>query len=122
MPTYEYHCNACQKNYDLRQGFDAESTHTCEECGNGIAKRVLVAPRVVFKGSGFYVTDSRGRSSATADTSDSNGASSSGESEGASSSKANDSTSSKTPAAKGAAKSAPSTTESNSRAGSEAAS
>lgn len=80
MPTYEYHCNSCQKNYELRQGFDAEPTHTCEECGKGIAKRVLVAPRVVFKGSGFYATDSRGRSSATADNSDSTHDSSSSDS------------------------------------------
>lgn len=68
MPTYEYKCNACKKSYELRQGFDAETTHQCEECGKGTAKRVLVAPRVVFKGSGWYATDSRGKSSATAES------------------------------------------------------
>lgn len=68
MPTYEYKCNACKKSYELRQGFDAETTHKCEECGKGTAKRVLVAPRVVFKGSGWYATDSRGKSSATAES------------------------------------------------------
>jgi predicted nucleic acid-binding Zn ribbon protein len=45
--------------YELRQGFSAETTHTCEQCGKGTAKRVLHAPRVVFKGSGWYATDSR---------------------------------------------------------------
>lgn len=116
MPTYEYHCNSCQKNYDLRQGFDAESTHTCEECGKGIAKRVLVAPRVVFKGSGFYVTDSRGRSSATADTSDSPASSSDSESSSASDS------SDATPAKTAPTKKASTKTESSTSPGSEAAS
>ncbi len=61
MPTYEYHCPACKATYELRQGFSAETTHPCEECGKGIAKRVLHAPPVVFKGSGWYVTDSRSK-------------------------------------------------------------
>ena len=60
MPTYEYHCPKCKTSYDLRQGFDAETTHACENCGKGVAKRVLHAPKVFFKGSGFYVTDSKG--------------------------------------------------------------
>jgi putative FmdB family regulatory protein len=64
MPTYEYQCAKCKARYDLRQGFDAELTHTCEECGKGTAKRILHAPRVVFKGSGWYVTDSRKSKSA----------------------------------------------------------
>lgn len=68
MPTYEYLCSKCKKSYELRQGFDAATEHTCEECGKGIAKRVLHAPRVLFKGSGWYVTDSRGKQSATAES------------------------------------------------------
>lgn len=69
MPTYEYHCPKCKTSYDLRQGFDAETTHTCEHCEKGIAKRVLHAPKVFFKGSGFYVTDSKSKSSAVTDAS-----------------------------------------------------
>lgn len=65
MPTYDYQCNKCKAVYELRQGFDAETTHTCEECGKGIAKRILATPAVVFKGSGWYATDSRGKSSST---------------------------------------------------------
>lgn len=64
MPTYEYHCPKCQATYELRQGFDAETTQKCIECGKGTAKRVLHAPRVHFKGSGFYVTDSKGKNPA----------------------------------------------------------
>ncbi|MBI2767347.1 MAG: hypothetical protein HYX53_15735 [Chloroflexi bacterium] len=79
MPTYEYHCKACGANYDLRQGFDAEITHACEECHKGTAKRVLHAPRVVFKGSGFYVTDSKKAGSTLSDAKSSGGDSVPGE-------------------------------------------
>ncbi|HXH21668.1 MAG TPA: FmdB family zinc ribbon protein [Dehalococcoidia bacterium] len=58
MPTYEYRCADCDNRYETREGFDAPSTHPCPRCG-GRAKRVLFAPPIVFKGSGFYVTDSR---------------------------------------------------------------
>lgn len=68
MPTYEYQCNACKAVYDLRQGFDAATTHTCEECGKGTAKRVLHAPPVVFKGGGWYATDSRSTKTAVTDS------------------------------------------------------
>jgi len=67
MPTYEYHCPKCQATYEMRQGFDAETTQKCIECGKGTAKRVLHAPRVHFKGSGFYVTDSKGKNPAGSD-------------------------------------------------------
>ncbi len=59
MPTYEYQCDSCKRRYDLREGFDAPSSHPCERCDKGTANRVLHAPTVVFKGSGFYVNDSR---------------------------------------------------------------
>jgi len=64
VPTYEYQCNRCKAVYELRQGFDAETTHKCEQCGKGTAKRILHAPKVLFKGSGFYVTDSKGKNPA----------------------------------------------------------
>lgn len=67
MPAYDYHCDACGSTYELRQGFHAETTHVCEECGKGTAKRVLHAPRVVFKGAGWYATDSRKTSTAVDD-------------------------------------------------------
>jgi putative FmdB family regulatory protein len=68
VPTYEYQCNSCKAVYELRQGFDAETTHKCEECGKGTAKRVLHAPPVLFKGSGWYATDSRNKTSAVSDS------------------------------------------------------
>ena len=68
MPVYEYACPACEASYELQQSFSAETTHPCERCGHGTAKRVLHAPRVVFKGSGWYATDSRKSSSAVDDS------------------------------------------------------
>ncbi len=62
MPTYEYLCTACGQRYDKREGFDAKPRQKCQFCGKQ-ANRVLHAPPVVFKGSGFYKTDSRGSGS-----------------------------------------------------------
>ncbi len=70
MPTYEYHCEACRRRYELREGFDAPSSHPCQRCEEGTAVRVLHAPTVVFKGSGFYVNDSKKSSSSTTSSSD----------------------------------------------------
>ena len=91
MPTYEYQCQACDAVYDLQQSFSAEPTHTCEECGKGIAKRVLHAPRVVFKGSGWYITDSRKADSAVSESSESPGSESASAAGSASSSDGGDS-------------------------------
>jgi putative FmdB family regulatory protein len=64
VPNYEYKCTQCENRYETREGFDAPSRQPCPKCG-GLAKRVLFAPPIVFKGSGFYVTDSRKGSSTT---------------------------------------------------------
>ena len=66
MPTYEYLCASCGDRYDKREGFDAPAKQKCRTCGKSAAQRVLHAPPVVFKGNGFYKTDSRGTSAASA--------------------------------------------------------
>ena len=66
MPTYGYQCSACGKRYEKREGFDAPARQKCQFCGKP-ATRILYAPPIVFKGSGFYKTDSRGTSSASTD-------------------------------------------------------
>ena len=58
MPKYDYKCSACGLVYEKREGFDAPSVQECPEC-SGQARRVLTPPAIVFKGSGWYITDSR---------------------------------------------------------------
>jgi putative FmdB family regulatory protein len=64
VPLYDYKCTACDNQYETREGFDAPSRQPCPRCG-GEAKRLLHPPPIVFKGSGFYITDSRKGSQAT---------------------------------------------------------
>jgi len=58
LPIYEYRCAECGHRYEKREGFDAPSLQVCPVC-SGTARRVLHAPPIVFKGSGFYSTDHR---------------------------------------------------------------
>ncbi|MFH1003428.1 MAG: FmdB family zinc ribbon protein [Chloroflexota bacterium] len=67
MPVYEYQCGQCDHNFEQKQGFDAEPTATCPRC-RGKARRVIRSVPVIFKGSGFYVTDHRQSSSTTEPT------------------------------------------------------
>jgi putative FmdB family regulatory protein len=62
LPLYEYGCPTCGHVADVRHGFDDKPEVACEKCGAAMTRRFSAAP-IVFKGSGFYVTDSRGSSS-----------------------------------------------------------
>jgi putative FmdB family regulatory protein len=64
MPLYDYKCTKCGKTYEVRHGFDEKHGETCASCGGPLARVFNPAP-IVFKGSGFYVTDSRKSSSAS---------------------------------------------------------
>ncbi len=65
MPIYEYQCEDCGVRFERLQSMSAPSVAACPECG-GRVHRVISSVGVIFKGSGFYVTDNR-RSSAGAD-------------------------------------------------------
>ena len=56
MPLYEYECEQCQQRTEIIQRFDDPPLATCPECG-GAVRRLLSAPAVQFKGTGWYVTD-----------------------------------------------------------------
>jgi putative FmdB family regulatory protein len=62
MPLYDYACTQCGHTVEVRHGFNETHQDPCTECGAPV-RRVFNAAPVLFKGSGFYVTDSR-RSSA----------------------------------------------------------
>ena len=63
MPTYEYRCDNCAKNFDVVQSFHDDPLTECPTCGSPVRK-VFGSVGIVFKGSGFYKTDSRSGSSA----------------------------------------------------------
>ena len=56
MPIYEYECFSCGTHFERRQRFDEEPVGICPSC-QGKARRVIHCVPVIFKGSGFYVTD-----------------------------------------------------------------
>ena len=58
MPTYQYACTACNHRFEAVQAFTDDSLTVCPECG-GSLRKVYGSVGVVFKGSGFYRTDSR---------------------------------------------------------------
>ena len=58
MPTYEYQCDACKFRFEKKQRFHEEPIATCPKC-EGKVRRVFHSAPIIFKGSGFYVTDNR---------------------------------------------------------------
>src|SRR6476660_1859231 len=58
MPTYEYACQSCGRHVEVFQKFSEDSLTTCEVCG-GPLRKVFHPAGILFKGSGFYATDSR---------------------------------------------------------------
>lgn len=58
LPTYEYTCDHCDKNFDVVQSFQDDPLTSCPTCGSPVRK-VFGNVGIVFKGSGFYKTDSR---------------------------------------------------------------
>ena len=64
MPTYAYACTECEHRFDIVQSFSDDSLTVCPECG-GKLRKVFNAVGVVFKGGGFYGTDSRSGSSSS---------------------------------------------------------
>jgi len=59
VPTYQYICTECEHSFELNQAFTDSTVPTCPEC-KGVVRKVFSSVGVVFKGSGFYRTDSRG--------------------------------------------------------------
>lgn len=69
MPTYDYQCRQCGRTYEVIHSMLEDGPTTCEQC-RGQLRRVFHPAGIIFKGSGFYRTDSR-----AANSSDSGGSS-----------------------------------------------
>ncbi|BBZ12382.1 FmdB family zinc ribbon protein [Mycobacterium branderi] len=97
MPTYSYACTDCGHRFDIVQAFTDDALTTCQQC-SGRLRKLFNSVGVVFKGSGFYRTDSRESAKSSANGNGKNGSSSESSSSGSSSTEKS-STSSPAPAA-----------------------
>lgn len=105
MPTYSYACTSCDNRFDIVQSFTDDALTECNEC-SGKLRKLFNSVGIVFKGSGFYRTDSRSGGSTASEPAKSDSspaASSSTSSSGTSSSSSSSSTSSSTAAPAAAA-------------------
>jgi len=60
MPTYEYKCRACDHRFEAFQSMTEDPIEKCPKCGNYSVERLISAGGgLIFKGSGFYITDHR---------------------------------------------------------------
>ncbi|MGW4121201.1 FmdB family zinc ribbon protein [Nocardia sp. NPDC004711] len=64
MPTYSYACTECDNKFDIVQSFSDDALTTCDQC-NGKLRKLFNSVGIVFKGSGFYRTDSRNGSTSS---------------------------------------------------------
>jgi putative FmdB family regulatory protein len=95
MPLYEYQCQDCGVRFERRQHISDEPLRVCPECG-GEVHRLIQPVGVIFKGSGFYVTDNRAKSSTATPGSTHRSTKDSGESTSTSTSTSEDSPESST--------------------------
>lgn len=68
MPTYEYACRDCGEHLEVVQSFKDDALTECGRCG-GQLRKVFSAAGIIFKGSGYYVTDSRKAASSSSSSS-----------------------------------------------------
>lgn len=59
MPLYTYRCKECEHEFDIRQSFSEDSLTDCPNCEKSALRKVINQVGVVFKGTGFYVNDSK---------------------------------------------------------------
>ena len=57
MPTYEYVCHDCHKEFEEFQSITAPPLKTCPFCGGKVERKISAGGGLLFKGSGFYITD-----------------------------------------------------------------
>jgi putative FmdB family regulatory protein len=57
MPTYDYECSKCGHNFDEFQSITSEPKAKCPKCGSNAKRIISAGAGLIFKGSGFYITD-----------------------------------------------------------------
>lgn len=67
MPLYEYACESCDHHFDVRHGADDKPALSCPSC-QGSVRKVFHAAGIIFKGSGWYITDSKPKNASSTDT------------------------------------------------------
>ena len=68
MPTYEYECSSCDATHEVVQKMTDATLTECPECGHSPIRKLFTGVGVVFKGSGFYRTDSRASGESSSST------------------------------------------------------
>jgi putative FmdB family regulatory protein len=59
MPTYEYECKTCSHRFEIFQNMSDAPVKVCPECGKAVRRLIGGGAGIIFKGSGFYVTDNK---------------------------------------------------------------
>ena len=59
MPTYDYYCTSCGHEFELVQRMSDPPRKRCPRCGRKVERKIGAGAGVIFKGSGFYITDYR---------------------------------------------------------------
>ncbi len=72
MPTYEYECSKCHQEFEVFQSMNDAPLKTCPKCGRaGVRRKIGGGAGLIFKGTGFYITDYKNKSAAPAPTAES---------------------------------------------------
>lgn len=69
MPTYDYKCIKCGQTFELFHGINERPQVVCPNCGSIAQKQISLHSGLIFKGSGFYITDYKKSSSSSATSS-----------------------------------------------------
>ena len=72
MPTYNYYCNDCDAHFSYFQKMSESPVESCESCGGKVKRLITGGTGLIFKGSGFYLTDYKNDQKSTEDTSNTN--------------------------------------------------
>ncbi len=68
MPTYDYRCHKCKKMFELLQSMTAKPLKKCPTCGGRVERLIGAGAGLIFKGSGFYITDYKKKPAPSSDS------------------------------------------------------